>query len=393
MESGFENIVSDIAVTLSFLLWKLEIVWQFFNDYPYWRTGFLVVVNYLFAWSLSKEVPYLIVKISSRLNFELGEKLAGLIGSFIFRLLFLIGLGLILNVSGLFNEQISFISAILLTLIIFSAYLFGTKLTKIILSHMARGGDEKKQLIQPKTLPIFEYTSIVIWIMLGIYASFKVWNIEMTALLASAGVAGFAISIAAKDTLSDIISGVLILTDAPFQLGDVIEVKGEVGEITQIGLRSTRIMTAQNVEIVIPNGILGATEIINKSVYLMDHLLIKLPVKAAYGVDPRIIRTILTSAAEENADVLNEEPITVVLEEFNQAQTTFILICYIKEASLRLSTIWALREDIYMRFLEQNIEVALPEREEVTISQLQNFFNQSGTPRKLPDFKHIRKIQ
>jgi MscS family membrane protein len=86
----------------------------------------------------------------------------------------------------------------------------------------------------------------------------------MTAWLASAGIIGIAVGFAAKDTLANLFSGVFILADSPYKLGDYVVLEDNSrGKVTQIGLRSTRMLTRDDVEVTVPNSIMGNTKIIN----------------------------------------------------------------------------------------------------------------------------------
>ncbi|MFT5274966.1 MAG: MscS family membrane protein [Cryomorphaceae bacterium] len=86
----------------------------------------------------------------------------------------------------------------------------------------------------------------------------------MTAWLASAGIIGIAVGFAAKDTLANLFSGVFILADSPYKLGDYVVLEDNSrGKVTQISLRSTRMLTRDDVEVTVPNSITGNTKIIN----------------------------------------------------------------------------------------------------------------------------------
>ena len=369
---------------------KFKMAWDLLNDYVYWRAGLLLVIGYFIALSLSKDIPYLIGKVSKIVKFSPGEDIARLTGPFIFRLTFLVGINIAAQSFELTESQGAIVFSIVTTLVIASIFFYANQLSKLTLKTLAQEENIKTpKVIQSEILPILEYTSLIFLAMMALYSIFKIWGIEMTALLASAGVIGLAVSMAAKDTLSDIIAGILILTDAPFKLGDNIEIKGGVGKIVNIGLRSTRIRTSQNIEIIIPNGKIGASEIINKSAHLKNSLEISLPVKAAYGVDPKIIREILIGVAKQNKNIVLGATISVSLEDFNQSQTTFILSCQIIEGSLRGSTLSSMREEIYLEFLSQQIDVALPE--DVSIKQFPYIFS-SGQPRELPSF-NVRSVK
>ena len=93
--------------------------------------------------------------------------------------------------------------------------------------------------------------------------------------------------------------------------------------------------------------------------------------------------------AKQNKNIVLGATISVSLEDFNQSQTTFILSCQIIEGSLRGSTLSSMREEIYLEFLSQQIDVALPE--DVSIKQFPYIFS-SGQPRELPSF-NVRSVK
>lgn len=393
IDSALQYFVNFSVLAVFYIFSKLHAAWALLNDYAAWRAGVLVIIGYFIAWSLSKDVVILIARVSHWFKFGLANETAKLAGLLVFRLTFLTSI-IIAVKSAALPATISTLSVSLLTtLLIVSVFLFANQMAHLTLRHLAKTDEaiESNSLLQPKTLPIFEYVTMILMTMTGIYSVFQVWGIELTALLASLGVAGLAIGMAAKDTLADVIAGILILTDSPFVLGDTIDFKGESGVITHIGLRNTRIKTAQNVEIIIPNSKIGASEIINKSHHLRDDLLISLPIRAAYGVDPQVIRELLTGVARNHPNVMQNETVSVALEDFNQAQTTFVLSCRVIKGQLRPATLAAMREAVYLEFLRHNIEVALPDKGDVSIKQFPYIFS-SGQPREYHPYQNVRSV-
>ena len=90
---------------------------------------------------------------------------------------------------------------------------------------------------------------------------------DPTAFAAALGLGGLAFSLAARDTVADAIAGFIILVDQPFRIGDRIEIRevGTWGDVTDIGLRTTRIRTRDNRMVIVPNSIIGANQVINYS--------------------------------------------------------------------------------------------------------------------------------
>lgn len=340
--------------------------WNIFNDYTYLRATLLIFISFFIAKFISQHVPLLITKLAQKFKFERGEKLAKLTRPLIFQLVFLSSIGLIAHFSELNDTQHFIVVATVKSFLIIFILLFIYKLIDLMLEHLAykETGANETRVIQPATLPLFKNITLLLLILVAIHQVFGAWNIDMTALLASAGIVGLAIGMASKDTLSDVIAGILILTDAPYRVGDVIQIGAQAGTITSIGIRSTRILTKDNIGITVPNGKMGASEVINESTAEDTSLRIKLSIQAAYGVDPKTIREIMLGAAKETASVLQDKKMAVLLSDFQPYQTTFTLLCWIPEPDLKSNTLATLREKIYLHFLKDDIPLSLPEKRE-----------------------------
>jgi MscS family membrane protein len=109
-------------------------------------------------------------------------------------------------------------------------------------------------IIEERTIPLFDLIFTVIIVGIATYALLQVWAIDATAWLASAGVIGIAVGFAAKDTLANLFAGFFIIADAPYKVGDYVVLDtGDRGEVIRVGIRSTRLLTRDDVEIIIPN--------------------------------------------------------------------------------------------------------------------------------------------
>ena len=124
----------------------------------------------------------------------------------------------------------------------------------------------RTRYVEPRTLPLFRNVANIGIVAAAIYFAFVTWGIDVTAWLASAGILGIAIGFAAKDSLANFFAGIFILTDAPYQVGDwVVLGSGERGQVTHVGIRSTRLLTRDDIEITIPNAVIGNAKIVNES--------------------------------------------------------------------------------------------------------------------------------
>ena len=130
------------------------------------------------------------------------------------------------------------------------------------------------------------------------YLIMAAWHVNLTSWLASAGVLGIAVGFAAKDTLANFISGVFILVDAPYKVGQYIIIDGETrGVVTDIGMRSTRLLTRDNVEVTVPNAVIGNAKIVNESSGPSPKMRVRVNASVAYGSDVDQVQEILLACS------------------------------------------------------------------------------------------------
>lgn len=164
----------------------------------------------------------------------------------------------------------------------------------------------------------FQTVARVVILTLGGVAALAEVGINTASLIASLGVAGLTIGFAARDALSNIISGIFIFWDRPFVLGDLIEVDGKYGRVDRITLRSTRVVTVEGKMLAIPNA-----EVVNTTVASytnFPHLRLDIPI--TIGVEENLgrVRSILLDlVAGDDAYMKDPEPLVVVeaLNDYN----------------------------------------------------------------------------
>ena len=232
------------------------------------------------------------------------------------------------------------------------------RVSKIILQQLAWGGDNKRGFVKPQTLPLFDNLSKVLIVAIAGYIIFQIWGIDMTAWVASAGIMGLAVSFAAKDTLSNLFSGVFILADSPYKIGDYVVLDNtQRGKVTHIGLRSTRLVTRDDVEVTVPNSIMGNSKITNQSGGPNPKFRLRVKVGVAYGTDIEKVREILMEVALAEALVTETPEPRVRFREFGASSLDFELLCWIQDPELKGRTIDKLNVAIYNKFNEENIEI------------------------------------
>ena len=213
--------------------------------------------------------------------------------------------------------------------------------------------------VNSKTLPLFLNLLNIIIIVLAVYFVFSVWGVDMTAWLASAGIVGIAVGFAAKDTLANLFSGVFIMADAPYKIGDYVVLdSGERGEITHIGIRSTRMLTRDDIEVTMPNSVMGNTKIINESGGHHEKSRCRIPVGVAYDADIDQVREVLMQVAlSEKQYVCSDPEPRVRFRRFGPSSLDFELLIWIDKPVLRGRVIDIINCEIYKQFHLHKIEI------------------------------------
>ena len=148
-------------------------------------------------------------------------------------------------------------------------------------------------------------------------------GVDLSALIAAAGVAGVAISFAAQTSVSNVISGIFLLFDRPFSLGDTIRVDQTLGNVLSIDLLSSKLRTFDNLVVRIPNEVMLKSTIINYS--LLQVRRVEIPVVIAHENDVAMVSRLIMQCAMEAKDVL-DEPAPIVLTDLIQDQGIQFLV-------------------------------------------------------------------
>jgi len=251
---------------------------------------------------------------------------------------------------------------ILKTIAIFVWYSTLSQVMNLVARMFTRKRDNK--LAESGMLTLIHNVMKVVLVALTGYFIFLAWQIDVTAWLASAGIVGLALSFAAKDTLSNLFAGVSIIVDAPYKNGDFIILEsGERGVVTDIGLRSTRLLTRDDIEITVPNGIIGNGKIINEAGGPASHHRIRIAVGVAYGSDVDHVIETLETVAANNADVLKQPTPRVRFRRFGESSLDFELLCWIAQPVDRGRVSHDLNCAVYKALQTNQIEIPFPQRD------------------------------
>lgn len=181
---------------------------------------------------------------------------------------------------------------------------------------------------------------------------------NVAVLIGGLGVASLAVGFAAKDTLENVISGVTILVDRPFRIGDRVIVRGTFGAVREITLRSTRIRTAKNEVMVIPNLLMINEVLVNQT--MLEPLRVDIPFGIAYKEFPQEARTVILQLPEGDERLHPDYPPEVAVTALNESSTDMALWIFIKDANDRVELHNEYTERVREALREANIEIPFP---------------------------------
>jgi small-conductance mechanosensitive channel len=213
--------------------------------------------------------------------------------------------------------------------------------------------------VQFAVTKIARYTFLV----LGIYLSLQAVEINLSSLAFLAGALGVGVGFGLQNIVSNFISGLIILAEAPIALGDRVEIGGAVGRVTEINLRSTTVVTSDNICMIIPNSNLITGTVVNWS-HGDPTVRTRLPVGVAYGTDVEKLRGLLIEVAAAEPEILKEPAPEVLFVGYGDNSINFELAVW---STMMVDKPLRFKSRIYYsihKILEANkIEIPFPQRD------------------------------
>jgi len=211
--------------------------------------------------------------------------------------------------------------------------------------------------------PIFKNLLTFFVVLATLLISLSIWSVDITPLVASAGVIGIVLGIAARDSLGNFFSGISLYLDKTYKIGDMIELEsGERGTVLDMSIRSTTLLTLDNVAVTVPNAELNSTQIINESAPHRRRR-IRLDVGVAYGSDLKTVEEALLAVAADTELVLETPSPAVRFREFSDSAIIVQLHVHIDHPALRGKTRHQLIQGINEQFKTDGINIPFPQRE------------------------------
>ncbi len=226
-------------------------------------------------------------------------------------------------------------------------------LSKALISWREKLGPDLLQLIHKTIYLVLLFSAVAGW--------FWIWKINLTPVFASAGVAGIAIALAAKDTLANFFGGISLFLDKVYRVGDYVIIDNtERGEVVEIGIRSTRIITRDDVLVNIPNSIMATSKIINESAPYPQYR-IKIPVGVAYGTDLDRVEGLLLDIAANDDKIVTQPFPRVRVRTLADSSVNIELLVWVKDPRDRGIQTHLFLKAIHKRFKEEGIHIPFPQ--------------------------------
>lgn len=245
---------------------------------------------------------------------------------------------------------------------------------KTVLAYLERNLAARTQTeIDDVIIELTEHFSGVVVYAIGIVLALDVVGLNIMPFVAGASVAGIAIGFAAKDTLSNLIAGVLLIIDRPFELGDRVEVwsapknSATWGDVVEIGIRATKIRTTDNIMVVIPNNEIMTRDIINYTTGT-NAIRVRIPIGVSYDADIDKAKEAIIKICLELDWVLPEPAPKVVVRNFADSAINLEARVWISEPRRRMDTISHITDRVKSEYQKAGIEIPYPKRD-ITIKR------------------------
>ncbi len=330
---------------------------------PWWRAGIIVFGSILLAIILRLVLVPVLNRLASKTNSKVDDKIFSRINLTLIRVLVLLASQLLV---GDWVDDVGvndFIDSLVLTLLVLFVGKALLEIGTTIFKHLSEVSG-KYHWIQESTLPLFKFSFNIALFAVQAYMIMSAWNINLTSWLASAGVMGIAVGFAAKDTLANFISGIFILVDAPYKVGQFIYIDGQTrGVVTDIGMRSTRILTTDNVEVTVPNGVIGNSMIINETSGPSTRMRIRINVGVAYGSDVEQVRELLINCTEGMPYLEPGQKSLVRFAAMGESSLDFQVLVWARHPAFRGKVIDVINTRVYQALCDAGIEIPFPQRD------------------------------
>ena len=256
------------------------------------------------------------------------------------------------------NTQITLWSIVYFLLLLFLLFYVTSKLRKWVVYKLL----SKSKIdigIRIAVGTIIRYIVLII----GIIVILQSAGINLSAITVLAGAVGVGIGFGLQNITNNFVSGIIILFERPIKVGDRIEMGDVSGDVIRISMRSTTIVTNDNISIIVPNSDFISSKVINWS-HTDRNIRFNIPIGVSYKEDPQIIKKLLLEVAAENKGILDKPKPDVLFKNFGDSSLDFNLRIWTREFINRPNVLKSqIYYSVFEKFKEHGIEIPFPQRD------------------------------
>ncbi len=320
----------------------------------------------LFFTIFAKAVDIFVVKIMKKLavrtKWELDDTMINILHRPVFYTILFLGISATISYLSPPQQVIFYTRGALYTLLAVIWGISTSRITHAVLENVAHKKMDVTGL-KKDIIPLVENIIKIIVITGVLFVIFSAWEINITPIMASAGIAGAAVAFAAKDTIANFFGGLSVFIDKPYKIGDYIILEsGERGEVVDIGIRSSRIKTRDDILITIPNSFMANSKIVNESAPIQNFR-VRLPIGISYDSDLDRAEEVLLNVTEDTAHVIREPSPRVRYRRFGNSAIELELLCWIDLPENKGRTLHQLIKNIHKKFRSEDITIPFPQRD------------------------------
>jgi MscS family membrane protein len=335
----------------------------------YWAKEILIALLIIsFFWMLAGLVSALLNKWGTRLarftETDLDDRILQRIVPHVSRLLAMLGFYLAIRSLPLHEKLVMVVTGLLfIVLVVFIFNLIYQALDELLKWYVEGRQDASGSAVMSRQMvPVAEKIVSLFLMGTALIVILKHFNYDIFSLVTALGIGSLAIGMAAKDTLAHMISGFTLMLDRPFRIGDRIQLAGgQVGDVLDIGLRSTKIKTLDNQQLIIPNSDLCNTILTNQA-FPDPRAKGRINVGVAYGSDVELVKGLLVATALEVEAVLRDPAPEAFFVAFGESALSMSLFFWVDEYANLFAINDKINTRIIQRFRENNIEIPYPTR-------------------------------
>ncbi|MBU1475598.1 MAG: mechanosensitive ion channel family protein [Acidobacteriota bacterium] len=334
--------------------------YNFVTGNVYLKFLFIVLVSLAAAW-IGKQILRRVLKpLAKKTKTKIDDLIFKSMTSIFFYIILVIGLRIAVNS---LDMGISIGTHLVDTALIVIICILLIRIINNFAQHwLADWKDRTRTSADERVIPLLRKILSAVVIILGGFFIFDTWGVNISPLLATAGVAGLAFGLAIKDALSNIFGGLQLVLDKTFKVGDRIQLdSGEICVVLDIGLRSTKLRTFDNEVIFIPNGILANAKITNITQPDMS-VRVNVSFGVEYGSDTDRVREVVIEAIK-SIELVEETPEPAVhFMKMGDSSLDLIARVWVKDYNDAYNVKLEVTDRIYKALNKAGIGIPFPTR-------------------------------